>query len=332
MQPTVVTILSTNFAGSHFLSLLLGSHSKSMHLGEIRRLGDGMRSRMQACWHCDPPELCPIVRNVRAREIRSIYRTVYANLVEDGLEKRAFIDTSKRVSWAKRFIGNEDFRFKYIYLIRDPRALVRRWLIGDNSIRRFCRRRCKAVFRGHSFRPLFTFAPQWKICAYKWLDENVEIANFLDSHRLDHQVVTYYDLASDTTSEVMRLMRWIGLDFEPGQLEYWRVQQHGDEKPEYEWVKQQQKQGHIDLRWKDFLSTDICNAIMSQPPIVALLDRLSLVAEPCGLSRRRAKTAACEILPFPRHAQRAAIGDQAIDSASKAGEHKASGAPAAKAA
>jgi hypothetical protein len=51
------------------------------------------------------------------------------------------------------------------------------------------------------------------------------VANFLDSHRLDHQLVTYYDLASDTTSEVMR---WIGLDFEPGQLEYWNVQQHGE--------------------------------------------------------------------------------------------------------
>ena len=121
MQPTVVTILSTNFAGSHFLSLLLGSHSKSIHLGEIRRLADGMRSRRQACWYCDPPERCPIVRNIRPREIGSIYRTIYANLVEDGLEKWAFIDTSKEVSWAKRSIGNEEFRFKYVYLVRDPR-------------------------------------------------------------------------------------------------------------------------------------------------------------------------------------------------------------------
>jgi hypothetical protein len=307
MQPTVVTILSTNFAGSHFLSLLLGSHSKSIHLGEIRHLADERCRRKQSCWHCHPPERCPIVRNIRPQDVGSIYRTIHANLVEDGLEKRALIDTSKKVSWAKQFIGNAEFRFKYVYLIRDPRALVRRWLIGKQSIRQSSHRRYKAVFRGHSFRPWLTFAPQWKIWAYKWLDQNLEIANFLDSHGLDHQLVTYYDLASDTTSEVTRLMRWIGLDFEPGQLEHWNVQQHGEEKPEYEWVKQQKKQGHIDLRWRDFLSTEICDAVMSQPPIVALLDRLSLVAGPYGLSRGPAKTAARETLPFDaRRTQRPA--------------------------
>lgn len=284
MQRTIVTILSTNFAGSHFLSLLLGSHSKTIHLGEVYRLRRGIK-RMRSCQHCKPPDCCPIVRNVHPKEIKSIYRTIFTNLVTDGQEKLALIDTSKKVRWAKEFLRNAEFQFKYIHLVRDPRALVRRWLVGNDSLKSTFYHRYNAVFKGHSFRPRLLIAPRWKIFAYKWLDQNLKIANFLETHKLDHQVITYFDLASETSSEIMRLMRWIGLDFEPGQLQYWNVAQHGDEKADYEWVKRQKKQGHIDLRWKEFLSKHVCDAIISQPEITALLRRLSLVLGPDGLSQ-----------------------------------------------
>ena len=38
MRKTIVYILSTNYAGSHYLSLLLGSNSRAKHLGEVKML------------------------------------------------------------------------------------------------------------------------------------------------------------------------------------------------------------------------------------------------------------------------------------------------------
>ena len=38
MSRGLVYLLSSNFSGSHFLSLMLGSHSRFVHLGELKNL------------------------------------------------------------------------------------------------------------------------------------------------------------------------------------------------------------------------------------------------------------------------------------------------------
>ena len=38
MQKTVVTLLSTHYSGSHFLTSMLGSHSKAIYVGEVLHL------------------------------------------------------------------------------------------------------------------------------------------------------------------------------------------------------------------------------------------------------------------------------------------------------
>jgi hypothetical protein len=130
------------------------------------------------------------------------------------------------------------------------------------------------------------FAPQWKACLGRWYDKNAEITDFLQKNNCDHQVVTYRDLATDTAGELTRLTSWLGLQFEPKQVEYWTFQHHGSQKFSYEWIKQQRKTGHLDIRWKEFLSAETAEAVANDPEVVSLLDRLSLSLDDMGLSRK----------------------------------------------
>src|SRR5689334_8422131 len=51
MKKTVVHILSTPYAGSHYLSLLLGSNSRALHLGEVFHLERGIRDKAGLTYH-----------------------------------------------------------------------------------------------------------------------------------------------------------------------------------------------------------------------------------------------------------------------------------------
>ena len=288
MPTTIVTILSTNYAGSHFLSLLLGSHSQACHIGEVRRAVRGHRGggEMGLCHLCNPPSNCPTVRNLDDIKPDDVYSQVLSNLADDGLRPKVLIDTSKRVDWAGRVMGHAEYQYKYIHLIRDPRAFVRRYLMNCVSLWSRTHLRRQAMFRGAAIRPYLLFSPQWKICLERWYDKNVEIADFLQRRNCDHQLVTYHDLATDTAGELSRLTNWMGLAFEPKQVEYWMFDHHGSQKLSYEWIKQQRTTGHLDVRWKDFLSPDVAHAIAEHRDVRRLLDRLSLTLGETGLSRK----------------------------------------------
>jgi hypothetical protein len=90
-------------------------------------------------------------------------------------------------------------------------------------------------------------------------------------------------------------MHWIGLQAEPSQLEYWNVQHHGEEKAEYDWVKQQRKTDHIDLRWKEFLAPTIRQAVIADDEIAAFLSRHALTATENGLTRYSAAASAAPL-------------------------------------
>lgn len=288
MQKTIVTILSTNYAGSHFLSLLLGSQSKACHVGELRRVveGRGRAREVSFCHLCEPQSNCPAVHGLKGATTEATYTKVFANFAAQGQHPQVLIDASKRVDWAKRFVGQSNYGFKYIHLIRDPRALVRRDMLNHPQFMSRLHIRRQAVFRGPKLRPGLVFAPTWKVSLCKWHDQNIEIAEFLQSHGCDMQVVTYRDLATDTAGELRRLDAWMGLAFEPAQIEHWRFEHHGSQKWNYDWVKQQKKTGYFDLRWKEFFSPKAAEAIASDRDVTRLLNRLSLRLDEVGLTRK----------------------------------------------
>jgi hypothetical protein len=84
--------------------------------------------------------------------------------------------------------------------------------------------------------------------------------NFIKRNKLDSFVLTYHDLTKKTEQKVEEMMSWVGVEYEPTQLEYWNFEHHGTQKHEYQWIKKE-KTRHFDLRWKSFLSEDVQNGI-----------------------------------------------------------------------
>ncbi len=284
-QPrTVVTILGTNYSGSHFLSLLLGAHSQAMHIGEVKHLRRTHRTDRSSldCHLCEDAANCPVLKGINPQTIDRVYDLIFANLGDSPVS--TLIDTSKKITWAKRFLRCDSMRMKYIHLIRDPRALARRMMLTADTPRKrlhirwkTARRRPRSFFR-------ILLGSQYTVYRYKWLCENEEISGFLNAHNLDYAVVTYQDLARSTAQELRRLDSFLDLDYEPDQLEYWRFQHHGTQKPTYEWIKQQ-KTRYFDTRWKTFVPATVQQAICEDPVVKRYLERQNLAFDADGLRR-----------------------------------------------
>jgi hypothetical protein len=280
MRKTIVYILSTNYAGSHFLSLLLGSHSRAMHLGEVHWLA---KPRLTGgCHLCGPKEFCPVFREIHPHNVDHMYDLLFS----PNAEIQALVDASKRLYWVERFLNNADYSKKYIHLIRDPRALVRRWMLTPLPGSR--KRRWTERWKVMRFFPWYThfllFAKQTDFLAYRWLAENQALTRFTQRNRLDATLVTYEDLAKKTPREVKRLVEWIGLDYEPAQLEYWNFKHHGTQKEDYEWVKDK-KTSYFDTRWKTFLTQETASRIRNNRHVGAYLRSLGLAMTDDGLTR-----------------------------------------------
>lgn len=249
MKKTVATILSTNFAGSHFLSLTLGSHSKALQVGEARRLRKQPRTK-HPCFICEASGECELFRGIDAEDLADLWPTLFSR-VPDSIA--VLIDNSKKPQWAARFLADDRYGKKYLHLVRDPRALMRRWADDYGAWPRRIEQRVTWSRRRPDLIPRMLFSSHRRFFLYKWLAKNQEITEFLRGNRLEHTVVTYRDLARFPDETLAGLDRFLGLEPEPGQKEYWNFEHHGSQKADYEWVKKQHAQ-FLDLRWKEFLS------------------------------------------------------------------------------
>jgi len=119
---------------------------------------------------------------------------------------------------------------------------------------------------------------------YRWLLQNRAITDFIGRHGLPATLVTYRDLAKETEAQVRRLTEWMGLTYEPRQLEYWSGEHIGSEKRAYEWVKKQ-KTHHFDLRWKTELAPEWQARICCDRLVNDYLRELGLAFTDEGLTR-----------------------------------------------
>ena len=277
MKKTVVHILSTSFAGSHYLSLLLGSHSKALHAGELFQLKRDKGMMLKEVYFTSSP----IFEGIGPRNIHDVYNVIFSRIDPDI---RVLVDTSKVLrGWTEMFVGDECYHRKYVHLIRDPRALVRRWLTPQDGANPF-RVRWKLLRSWPQVPVKAAVGDLPAVMMYRWLQQNQAITQFIGKHRLDANLVTYRDLARDTTSEVQRLVEWIGLSFEPGQIEYWNREQVGTQKRQYDWIKDQ-KAHYFDLRWQAELAKETQGRIVADRWINAYLDGLGLSLTEEGLTR-----------------------------------------------
>jgi hypothetical protein len=178
------------------------------------------------------------------------------------------------------FVRDDRHQHKYLHLIRDPRALVRRGLAGHNP----WRIRWK-LLRSWPWVPArAAFGDLQSILMYRWLQQNRAFTRFIRRHHLAANLVTYRDLAKQTGAEVRRLTEWAGLTYEPSQLEYWNREHIGTQRRGYDWVKEQ-KTAYFDLRWKTELPLPLQEQICRDQTVNKYVRELGLAFTDEGLTR-----------------------------------------------
>jgi hypothetical protein len=278
VKKRIVYILSTNFAGSHFLSLLLGSNSRALHVGELFQLGRPPQKRKLREVFLKENR---VLDGIGPDNIGQVYDIIFSR-IDPKIE--VLVDTSKIVrGWAERFVNDDRYGRLYVHLIRGPRALVRRYLLRK-GLKRQLHYRWKLLRSWSQLKPLAEWSPTPTLWLYRWLLENQRITAFIRAHRLNATLVTYCDLAKETEAEVRRLTEWIGLTYEPGQLEYWNCEHIGTEKRGYEWIKEQ-KTRYFDLRWKTELPLELQEQIRRDRLVNEYLGELGLRFADEGLTR-----------------------------------------------
>lgn len=285
MRRTVLFILSTSYAGSHYLSLMLGSHSKAMHVGEVERLRKPRNAQL-ACVLCGPADRCPVFRGIRPDNIDQAYDVFFERFGSTAVvlvDNSKIVDASRVTLWAERFVGRRSYAIKCVHLIRDPRALVRRWTLEQSPFKKQLKERLKVLqaLRVGGAPALLASAPY--LAMYRWLAENTVITRFLARHRLDARVLTYEECAKDPGATVQGLMEWLALPYEPAQVQYWNFEHHGTQKLEYEWVKEKKVQ-FIDTRWKTFLPEQTSRNIVGHPLVQRYVSSLGLTLTEEGLA------------------------------------------------
>jgi len=279
MKKKLVFILSSNYSGSHFLSLLLGSHSKAVHLGETKNLiKEGVN-----CYKCGVSNDCHLFEGIQELTTETFYPTLFDRA---GDQINLLIDTSKKTEWAINFINTQsEYDIKIVHLIRDPRALIRRWNNKYTSLLSQLSQRRKVLKAFPKKTLQLIFSSQSNIYLYKWLKQNQKIVDFTKRFSLDTKTITYHDLTLNPEKELSTLMKWLGNTYETTQLKYWEFEHHGTQKRQYEWVKKQQTTSHIDLRWKDALTKKQSKLISSNRDLRSYLEQNKLFQIEKGITK-----------------------------------------------
>lgn len=274
----LIFILSSNYSGSHFFSLLLGSHSRGEHLGELKNIYKSHDA--VSCYICEDLGNCRLYHDIKECPKLDLYKELFSR-VDDKIE--FLVDISKKSEWYANFIPNNEYDIRLIHLVRDPRALARRWLMRFDEKQIGPRERIKQVRKNPLKIGRLLFGDLLTVCIYKWISQNRKIADFIKSTGLPTRMVTYKELALHSDETLTDICEWIGVDYEPEQKDYWNFEHHGTQKKEYTWVKEKGCTQFFDQRWREFLTESQIGKIENNRDLQALLKQFSLTFSPEGL-------------------------------------------------
>lgn len=280
IEPHVVFILSTNYAGSHLLLQLLAAHPCCAGVGELhnyRKFRErGSRSGNVVNDYLEHPAFAALDALPEADWHARIFERLQAT--QPALTH--LIDNSKRSEWAARF---EPARSRYVHLLRDPRALVSRWLDSYDTPRALAGQRRRVLRR----RPwLAGRLDPVRVYVEKWLLANRAISRFV-ARRAGTARVTYRDLASSTSATLTQLMPAFGLSFETAQLDYGAAGSAlGTRKRDYQDAARDSVIA-LDLRWQERLGAQQRRAVETHVALARYLAELGLELADDGLTARR---------------------------------------------
>ena len=111
-------------------------------------------------------------------------------------------------------------------------------------------------------------------------------------------LVLYNELAEEPELTLQQIDRWLGLEYEPAQHEYWRVEHHGFGQngatlaflpgaggADEAFYAEKGRQPFHDLRWQEQLDHETKTIIEEDPSVQLLLTELGLRFTKSGLKR-----------------------------------------------
>ena len=284
MKFTVVFILSTNYSGSHLLAQLLGSHSQCLSIGELHNFGK-LRDRVRTDRDVvNDYATNPLFAGLSDCPPGDWHARIFANSRAYRPNVTTMIDASKRVAWAERCAAAGAFDAVYLHLLRDPRAIVRRWLATYGSRRARCSQR-RRLLRQSASSIATAFGPFDRVLLRKWVLANAAISEFVATQRKT-RLVLYDDVARRASATLTGLMPVLGLGFEPSQLEYGRVAHAGTLKRAYLGASARSLIAP-DLRWRDELPVSVIERIERSRTAAEYLARIGVELTADGLRRSR---------------------------------------------
>lgn len=191
---TLALIASPGHSGQTWLSLLIGSHSRALSLGEIDVI-DGRTSLENVCMLCGA-----------GCTFWSAFNRVWSPGENIFLQLAAFsgrtILSISSIDRFRRYIVEERMRLKVIRLLRDGRAVTASYL------------------RKYPERPYEDIVRQWVLSSQvndSW------VSGYPEENRM---VMRYEDLLEDPAGWMKRVCDFLTIGFEREMLEYWRVKHH----------------------------------------------------------------------------------------------------------
>lgn len=280
--PRAVIILGTNYSGSHLLSHLLSAHPDCLGVGELHRYQQLVEGSKRAPVVSEY-DSSPIFSGLSGVPVEQWYATLSGRFAEsERIASPVIIDNSKKVKWARRVASAQDLDLRLVHLIRDPRALVLRWLNTYDTDKRRRTQRLRVAKRVPS-RAAQILAGDWvNVFIYKWLRANRQISRFLADSDYPHRTVTYHDMVFDTEPMLQRLMPELGLTFEKCQLMFGEASNFGTTKTAH-FESVQQSEIRPDLKWHTQLDPSAAASVVSNGDVVSYLAGMGLRCAEDGL-------------------------------------------------
>jgi hypothetical protein len=225
-RQTVVFVLCPGHSGSTLLGHFLGAHPQALHVGEF--LAPLRRRRPFVCRVCED-ESCPVWGSLLKEEfaravlrrfererrrpsvLAALWRLAGGDLrcalhrrVLSGLpETRVLVDSSKAIAWARWNRGGaRGLRVVYLHLRRDLRGVLASHLSRPDaeSVEAICQNLARLGDR---------------------LLEAMAGVDPADAYSLQYEA-----LVASPEETGHKLCAFLGLDFDPAMLEYYKVPQH----------------------------------------------------------------------------------------------------------
>lgn len=204
----VTYVMSTNYAGSTVLGLVLGSHQNGMFLGEpsmiVRRDELGRWKHKKFCSICQEQwrERCPVWKPSLVAQIRESPGEIYDLLAADWPRVKFFVDASKNLPWLDNGVRGRQIDGAVVHISKD----VYRYTAS-------------VLTRRGRFRFIESIG-------LDWAKQNAAIRANAEKNGLPYLHIKYSDFVNRFDEVLAELGEFIGFDPEATQRDFWTHSHH----------------------------------------------------------------------------------------------------------